>query len=61
LASTITSTSRPTASRTCSTTSTSRRQSAWWKRSLTARTPLSRSAATRRARSSPATGSAVEA
>ena len=42
----------PTAARTASTSSTSRRQSSSWKRSLTARMPASRSARHRRARSS---------
>ena len=61
LASTISSSSDPTASRTASTTATSSRQSEWWKRSLTARTPASRRAVTRRARSSGATSSPLEA
>ena len=61
LASTMISIEPPTASRTASTTATSSRQSAWWKRSFTARTPAARSARTRRARSSGATSSPLDA
>ena len=51
----------PTASRTRATVSTSSRQSGWWKRSLSARTPASASVRQRCTRSSAGTVSPVEA